>query len=129
MKSLAEMPVFSCNGEELGLDEIQKRNVTSVVINYLTEKKTVRAPGIKGFFGKKEYVQEPRELIVSDIAGISILFNLGDPRVSIRFSDEKMLEEVTNYDEETLKVGYVMTLMRPCQIIFHIGNLKKINWD
>ena len=76
--------------------------MTSVTINYLSEKKKIKAKGFKGFFGKLKEVQEIKELKIVDPDGIFIIFNLGDPIGAIRFSDEKLLNSIEDFDENTL---------------------------
>ncbi len=129
METIAKMPIFTCQGESLGLDEIVNKNVTSVTINYLSEKKKVKAKGFKGFFGKLKEVQEIKELKIVDPDGIFIIFNLGDPIGAIRFSDEKLLNSIEDFDENTLGASYLMALMKPCMVRFHISNMKQIAWE
>ena len=57
MEMFEKMPVFTCNGENLSLDEIQKRVINSVTISYLSEAKKVKAPGIIGLMEKKKVVK------------------------------------------------------------------------
>lgn len=128
MEKLAEMPVFICNEEELRLDEIQKRKINSVTVAYLSEPIKVRAPGFSGMLGKKIIKQENKELTITDEKGIALYFNLGHTTVSVRFWEEAEWEKIRDYDEETIYKSYVMTLLLPYQINFHISNLKSISW-
>jgi hypothetical protein len=128
MEMFEKMPVFTCNGENLSLDEIQKRVINSVTISYLSEAKKVKAPGLIGMMGKKKVVQEKRSLVINDEQGITIFFALGDPVVSIRFWKKEEWEKLVDYDKKTFFKRYMMTIVHPYQINFHIGNLKSINW-
>lgn len=129
MKILSKMQTFSCNGEELSLDRVAERKVTSVTVKYLSASRKVSAPGIMGFFGKKKIVQEEKEFVINDEQGINIFFTLGLNTVSIRFWDRKEWNKVIDYDEETLSKKYLMTTVAPYTINFHIGNLKSVNWS
>lgn len=129
MKILSKMQTFSCNGEELSLDRVAERKVTSVTVKYLSASRKVSASGIMGFFGKKKIVQEEKEFVINDEQGINIFFTLGLNTVSIRFWDRKEWNKVIDYDEETLSKKYLMTTVAPYTINFHIGNLKSVNWS
>lgn len=129
MEIFEKMPIFLCNGEELSLDEISKKKVTSVTINYLSAPRKVKIPGIMGLLGKKKTIQEEKELIINDEKGINISFMLGQPVTSIRFWNEEEWNKVTDYDQEVLFKRYVMTIVAPYQINFYIGNLKSISWN
>lgn len=128
MEIFETMPVFSCNEECLPLDEIQKKIISSVTVNYLSERKTIKFPGIMGILGKKKFVQEKRSFVITDKQGITIFFALGNPVISIRFWEKEEWEKVRDYDEETLFKRYVMSIVHPYQINFHIGNLESITW-
>ena len=38
-------------------------------------------------------------------------------------------EKVHDYDEETLFKRYVMSIIHPYQMSFHVGNLESIDWE
>lgn len=128
MKELERMPVFMCKEEKLTLEEIQNRKITSVTVAYLSEPVKVKAPGLSGVFGKKIVKQESKELIITDEKGIAIFFSPGHVSASIRFWEEAEWKKITDYDEETMSKSYVMTIMFPYMVNFHIGNLKSISW-
>ncbi|MFA5131259.1 MAG: hypothetical protein WC467_02430 [Patescibacteria group bacterium] len=123
------MPTFLCNGEELPLDQISKKKVTSVTINYLSAPQRVKVAGIMGLLGKSKTVQEEKELIINDEKGIIIYFVHGQTVITIRFWDEKEWNNIVDYDQETLFKNYVMTLVAPYLLNFHIGNLKSLSWN
>lgn len=129
MEELEKMPVFSCQGKKLSLNEIQKRNITSITIDYLSYPEQVRAPGIFGFFGKKKIIQSVRQLVVCDKRGILLNYKPGNTSASIRFWDEKEWLKIKDYDKKTLEKKFVMTPIRPYGFIFKVSNLRAIIWD
>lgn len=129
MESLKEMPVFSCNGIELPLNEIQKKVIKSVTINYLSEVKKVKVNGLMGFLGKTKTVQEEKSLIINDEQGISLFYSLEQDLTTIRFWNKEEWLKITDYDEETLFKRFVMSIILPYQVNFHIGNLVGITWN
>lgn len=121
-------PVFECNGEKLPLDQIKDRKVRSIKLTYLSELKTVKAPGIAGFFGKTVSHQEKMEVELEDENGLFIDFNPEEVVVVVRFSKPSEWTKIKDYDEGTLLKRYLMTIVNPYLIQFHVGNLKNVTW-
>ncbi|MFZ4500352.1 MAG: hypothetical protein ACOYMZ_02500 [Minisyncoccia bacterium] len=127
----APIPEFFHNGEVLPITEIaQNKKVISLTIAYLSKGNRVSVGGIKGLFGAKKTVQEEKELVITDMAGINLFYTHGIDKTSIQFSEKKEFEKLADndYDESTLFKRYVMTLVQPYRIHFPIGNVKKIAW-
>lgn len=129
MEIFEKMPVFTCNEEELPLDQIQKRVIKSVTINYLSAAKKVKVPGLMGMLGKTKMVQEERSVIINDEQGISLFYNLEQDSTTIRFWNKEEWLKIADYDEETLFKRFVMGMILPYQVNFHIGNLVGITWN
>lgn len=125
-------PVYTNKkGEVSSLPEIIKnKEIISVTIAYLSKEKKVKADGLKGLFGLKEKRQDEKELIINDQQGITVYYENGIPSATIRFWDKKEFQKLDDgdYDEKTLWKRFVMTMIHPYQINFHIGNLKKVDW-
>lgn len=122
------MPVYSFNGEELPLDQIVERKVTAVTIKYLSAQKRVKAPGLLGLLGKKIINQSPKELKVTDLDGIRIIFQHGQTVASIRFNDKGESDKLVDYDESIISKRFIMTIVKPQMISFHLKNLEAIEW-
>jgi hypothetical protein len=130
VKELTEAMTFSCCGEKLPLPEIiENKKIVSVKIAYLSEKKKVKADGLKGILGCKKEVQEEKELIVKDPKGITLCYSKDNGAAVIRFWNKKEFEKIVGYDDSTLWKRYVMSIVYPYQVNFHIGNLKKVVWE
>ncbi|MFT6361373.1 MAG: hypothetical protein ACJA2Z_000356 [Candidatus Paceibacteria bacterium] len=129
----SELPIFTNkNNESLDVIEIMnKKKITSVTIAYLSKEKKVSVGGIRGLFGAKKVEQNEKELIIFDPKGITLYFTKGIPSVSIRFWDKNQFDKIADkdYDEKTLWKRYVLNLIHPYQINFHIGNLNNVNWE
>ncbi len=128
-----EVPVFTnSKGEVLSLTEIMKgKKIVSVKINYLSKLKKVRIiGGVKGFFRMKEKRQELKNVTINDDRGITLYYTEGIEGVSIRFWDKKEFDKLADedYSDDTLWRRYVMTIVNPYQINFHIGNLVQMDW-
>lgn len=130
VKDLTEEMTFSCCGEKLPLSEIIKtKEIISVKIAYLSEKKKIRADGLKGMLGRKKEAQEERELVIEDPRGITLCYSGDNGAATIRFWEKKEFEKIIDYDESTLWKRYVMSIVHPYQVTFHIGNLKGVAWE
>jgi hypothetical protein len=129
----SELPIFTNrNNESLDVIEIMnKKKITSVTIAYLSKEKNVSVGGIRGLLGAKKVEQNEKELTIFDPKGITLYFTEGTPSVSIRFWDKNQFYKIADkdYDENTLWKRYVMNLIHPYQINFHIGNLNNVNWE
>ncbi len=127
-----EILVFKNNeNKSIPLTEIVKKNIISVKISYLSEKKRVKADGFIGRIGFKKNIQEERELIINDPRGITFDFTSGiESAAIIFFSEKKEFEKLADYDfdYETILKREVITLSKRYQIIFPINNLKEIDW-
>lgn len=128
MEDVKKELMFCCKGEMLTLEEVKKRKIVSISINYLSEEREELVPGIKGLFGKKELVQDARELVINDDEGISIFFENGCPSVSINFSKKEEWDKISDYDNNTLIKRYLATVNNPFQLSFVMANLKSISW-
>jgi len=129
METLKKTPTFLCNGEELSLEQISKKKISSITINYLSTPKAVKEAGGLGFFGKKKIIQEKKELVVSDEKGIAL--SLGDEGIvaSIRFWNKKDWEKVVDYDRGVLVKRFMVTSIAPYVIFFYIKDLKSVEWN
>ncbi|MFZ2205334.1 MAG: hypothetical protein WAV23_01970 [Minisyncoccia bacterium] len=126
-----EIPVFkNKENKNISLTEIVKKNIISVKIGYLSEKKKVKAEGFMGRIGFKKNIQEKRELIINDPRGITFSFDEEAESAVIFFSEKKEFEKLADYDfdYETILKREVITLAKRYQIIFPINNLKEIDW-
>lgn len=128
MENYESMPVFFCNGEKLPLNKIQDRKIVSVTVNYLSSLKEVKAPGIKGFFGKKKPFQETRELVVRDDKGLKISIEPVEHLTYVSFTREDEWEKTIDYDRDTLLKRYLGEVECPFQIVFHMTRLKNVVW-
>ena len=123
----AKEPTFTnSKGETLPLSQIT--NITSITVSYYSKEKKVKADGIKGMLGFKKRVQEEKELTVND-KSIFCYFTHGIDCVTIRFSSKQEFEKLgEDYDENTIFKRYVMTIVHPYQLNFHVNNIKKMEW-
>lgn len=125
------IPVFTQKEEILSLVQIiETKKIISVTITYLSSKKEIKVKGWKGFFGSKEISQEEKVVTINDLKGITFYFTEKTDLGTIRFWDKKEFQKFDNkdYDENTLWTRYVMSMVSPYQVNFHIGNLKEIKW-
>jgi len=129
MENFKKTPTFLCNGEELSLDQISKKKINSVTINYLSAPKAKKEAGILGFFGKKKIVQEKKELVVNDEKGITLSLGAEGMVASIRFWNQKDWDRVVDYDKGVLSKKFMVTLIAPYVIFFYIKDLKSVRWN
>jgi hypothetical protein len=121
------------DGEKLFLTEIANTKIiTSVTIAYLSAKRKSGIGGwLKSFFGFGKIIQEARELTVYDELGILFYFTPGVESVTIRFSSKRAFEQLFDgdYDSGTIWIRKICTFNKPYQFNFHIGNLKRLDWQ
>lgn len=121
------------DGEKLFLTEIiNTKIITSVTIAYLSAKRKTGIGGwLKSLFGFGNITQEARELTVDDELGILLYFTPGIESVTIRFSSKRAFEQLFDgdYDQGTIWIRKISTFTKPYQFNFHIGNLKKLDWQ
>ena len=128
---IGEESIFTnSKGEEMFLVEVLKtKKITSVTFSYLSALRFEKADGwFKKLLGIKKAVQDEKELTINDEKGITFYLNKGIESATIRFWSKDEWDKVNNYDETTMWKQYIMTLINPFQINFHIGNLKNIDW-
>ena len=119
-------PTFTQGEEKLTLTDIMaQKKIVSVTIGCNSKEKRVRMSGFKGLFGYTEAIIEEKEVTINDEQGITLNYKLGKPSANIRFWDEKEFfkfndEYYRDIDENTLRKSYVMTIVHPYQINFHI---------
>ncbi len=129
MNETKKIRVFSCNGEELPLNEIQKKKIISVTIRYLSEIKKKRSPGLIGKLGFVKLSQEKREVTITDNQGIILFLVTGDSFASINFSDKGEWGKVNDCDDRTLFKRDLQTVRFRYQLNFHPDNLINVVWE
>ncbi len=124
-------PVFTHNGESLELKEIiSTKTISSVTVCYLSKERKIKQAGLKGLFGPKKVAPEDKEITINDTKGINLTFD-GNELATIRFWNKEEFDKIVDgdYDENTLFKRYIMSMVQPYQLNFHIGNLKGIEWQ
>lgn len=127
MRSNKTVPVFSCNGETLSLEEIKEKKITSLTISYLSKEKD--SPKATKTKSAKKGKQEEKEIVINDEKGITLFFYTWHPAISIFFSNIEDWEKIVDYDDETIFKKVSKRIFRPCQVNFPVSSLKSIKWE